>query len=422
MDRQKDASFRRNVFGVAAVELLWGLGFPIVLESTFLQLFLKSLGASSFAIGMVPSLFIFGISTFPLFASYIARNRRLKRPLVIWLHVVSGLSILLFGAALAFITEKKDVLPLFFVSYMVFSLCIGLTIPIWFDYLMRIFSEARAVSGLGYMMIAQNIGKIVASFFILKIVEVYAFSLQSSAWVFMATGLLFIAGSFCFLFTTEVAEPHDSNRDTSSFLRHIGRELAEICSNRRFLVYLLADLDTYAILTVMSFYANYATGFFGVSVPVAAGTFVACIYAGSITVNVFFGTMNLLGLKQKLVLTKFVTLVLLALLIFLPGLYTFLVVSYLLGFARAIRNMIYAPSVKKFAARTDTTGYFSLAPILTIPIATGLPLLFGQALDVFSFMEADGYRLLFAFCAGFILVTLYFAVQTDYEGAAKPGE
>jgi len=418
MDRRKDACFRQNVLGVAAVELLWGLGFPIVLESTFLQLFLKSLGASSFAIGMVPSLFIFGISTFPLFASYISRNRQFKRPLVIWLHVVSGLSILLFGAALAFITEKEDVLTLFFVSYMVFSLCIGLTIPIWFDYLMRIFSEARAVSGLGYMMIAQNIGKIVASFFILKIVDAYAFSLQSSAWVFLATGLLFIAGSFCFLFTSEVVEPHDSQRDTSSFFRHIGRELAEICNNRRFLVYLLADLDTYAILTVMSFYANYATGFFGVPVPVAAGTFVACIYAGSITVNVLFGTMNLLGLKQKLVLTKFVTLVLLALLIFLPGLYTFLAVSYLLGFARAIRNMIYAPSVKKFAAKADATAYFALAPILTLPIATGLPLLFGQILDILPFMEADGYRLLFALCAGFILITLYFGVRTDYEGVA----
>ena len=42
------------------VEFFWGLGFPIVLESTFLQLFLKNLGASSFVIGIVPALFIFG--------------------------------------------------------------------------------------------------------------------------------------------------------------------------------------------------------------------------------------------------------------------------------------------------------------------------------------------------------------------------
>lgn len=422
MDRNKDASFRKNVVGVAFVEFFWGLGFPIVLESTFLQLFLKSLGASSFVVGIVPALFIFGISTFPLFASYISRNRRFKRPLVVILHVVSGLSIFLFGGALYFVKEVEDVLPLFFASYTIFSMCLGLTIPIWLNYLVRIFSESRTVSGLGYMMLAQNIGKVVSSFFILKVVEKYAFSLESSAWVFMGTGLLFILGSFCFLLTTEVAEPGDLVRDNLSFLRHTRQALAEILGNRRFLVFLAADLDIYVILTVLSFYANYATGFFGVAAPVAAGTFVACIYAGSITVNIFFGAMNLLGLKQKLVLSKFVTLLLLTLLTLFPGYYTFLLISYLLGFGRAIRNMIYAPSVKKFAGKSDATAYFSFAPILTIPVGSGFPLLFGKALDWLSFMQADGYRLLFVLSAAFILVTLYFSIKTDYRGAGSEAE
>lgn len=67
MDRLKNIYFRRNAFGVSVVEFFWGLGIPIVLESTFLQLFLKNLGASSFAIGVVPALFMVGISCFPLF-------------------------------------------------------------------------------------------------------------------------------------------------------------------------------------------------------------------------------------------------------------------------------------------------------------------------------------------------------------------
>jgi len=422
MDQYKDACFRKNVVGVAIVEFFWGLGFPIVLESTFLQLFLKSLGASSFAIGIVPSIFIFGISTFPLFSSYISRNRRYKRPLVTTLHIVSGLSIFLFGAALYFIEDATHVLPLFFASYTVFSLCMGLTIPIWLNYLVRIFSESKTVSGLGYMMLAQNIGKVVSSFFILKIVDTYAFSLQSSAWVFMATGSLFILGSFCFFLTTEVANPHDQDRNNLSFLRHTRQALAEILRNRRFLIFLAADLDFYVIVTVMSFYATYATGFFGVSAPVAAGTFVACIYAGSITVNIFLGAMNLLGLKQKLVLSKLITLLLLLLLTFLPGYYTFFLISYLLGFGRAIRNMVYAPSVKKFAGKADTTSYFALAPIITIPVGSGFPLLFGKALDLLSFMQADAYRVLFLASAAFILVTLYFSIRTDYQGAAASSE
>ena len=45
-----DRYYIRNVFGISAVEFLWGLGLPVVVESTFLQLFLKNLGASGIAL------------------------------------------------------------------------------------------------------------------------------------------------------------------------------------------------------------------------------------------------------------------------------------------------------------------------------------------------------------------------------------
>lgn len=416
METKKDDYFTRNVAGVAAVEFLWGLGFPIVLESTFLQLFLKNLGASSTVVGIVPSLFIFCISTFPLFSTYLSRNYPLKRTLVTVLHVLSGLAILALGLLLPYISGTENILLLFFSTYTIFSICLGLTIPIWFNYLTRLFSETKTVPGLGYMMLAQNFGKIVSSFFILKVVDTYAFSLESSAWIFIATGLLFIIGSLFFFITLEVTEPVPPALDSTPFFLHTRQTFQEILTNRRFLVYLAADLDFYVILTVLSFYANYATTFFAVPAAVAVGAFVACIYAGSITVNIFLGTMNLLRIKQKLFLSKGITFLLLLLLALFPSYFTFFIISFLLGVGRAIRNMVYPPSVRKFADKTDNTAYFALAPILTLPIGSGFPLLFGKMLDSLSFMGADAYRLLFGVSALFILATCYFTVKTDYEG------
>lgn len=414
MDRQKDAYFRRNVFGVSVVEFFWGLGFPIVLESTFLQLFLKSLGASSFVIGMVPALFILGISTFPLFSSYLSRNHRFKKPLVAILHLVSGLSILFFGLVLLVVDDGKNVLPLFFFCYTIFSLCMGLTIPIWLNFLVRIFSAKKTVPGLGVMMLAQNIGKVVSSFFILKVVEKYSFSLGSSAYVFIITGLLFAVGSLCFFLTKEIADPTDPKRNNLSFLRHTKQAFSEILANRRFLMFLVADLDFYVILTVLSFYANYATTFYEVRPSIAAGVFVGCIYTGSITVNIFLGALNLLRLKQKFLLSKCITFLLLLLLIFFPGPASFFLISYMLGVVRAIRNMVYPPMVKNFSGKTDSTPYFALAPILTIPIGSGFPLIFGKMLDILSFMEADAYKILFSCSALFLLVTIYFSLRIDF--------
>ena len=235
----------------------------------------------------------------------------------------------------------------------------GLTIPIWLNYVVRIFSESKSVPGLGYMMLAQNVGKVIASFFIMNIVEKHAFSSESTAWVFIATGLVFVIGSLCFIITREVADEADGIRDSLSFFAHTADSFTEILSNRRFLVFLAAaDLEFIVIITSLSFYANYATHYFDVPVAVAAGLFVACIYAGSITVNIFLGALNYLDLKQKFILSKIVTLLLLCLLMFFPGDTVFFLVSYMLGFGRATRNMVYPPSVKKFAARSDVHQLF----------------------------------------------------------------
>lgn len=414
MDSYKDKYFARNVFGVAAVEFFWGLGFPIVLESTFLQLFLRSLGASSFTIGLVPSIFIVGISCFPLFASYLTRNTRLKKKTVLLFHLASALSIFFFGWSLLLV-KQEAVIPLFFSSYIVFSLCMGLTIPVWLNYLVRIFSERRTVPGLGYMMLSQNIGKVISSFFILKIVEKYAFSINSCATIFIATGLLFIIGSLCFALTKEIADRDDPKPDHRGFFRHTKQSLGEIFHNRKFLIFLVADLDFYVIITVLSFYANYATEYYGVRQAVAAGVFVACIYTGSVSVNILFGTLDYLSLKKKFALSKCITFSALVLLIVMPGNWSFFLISYLLGCVRAIRNMVYTPSVKKLSGKTDATSYFALAPILTLPVGFGFPLLFGKMLDTLSFLGEDSYKLLYGFSALFIIITFCFTLLTKYE-------
>ncbi len=415
MQRGKDSYFVRNVGGVAAVEFFWGLGFPIVLESTFLQLFLKNLGASSFAIGTVPSIFVVGISCFPLFASYLTRNLRYKKTVVLYLHLLSALSIFFFGWTLL-VVDKSLILPLFFISYCIFSLCMGLTIPVWLNYIARIFSESKTVPGIGYMMLFQNIGKIISSFFILKVVEKYAFSIPSCSGIFIITGTLFIIGSLCFVFTKEIADKNDPAPDTLSFIRHVTLSLTEICKNRSFLIFLVADLDFYIIITILSFYANYATEYFGVNQAVAAGLFVAFIYAGSITVNIFLGTMNLLHLRQKFILSKCITFTALIILIVVPGNWSFFLISYMLGSVRAIRNMVYTPLVKKLSKKTDATPYFAFAPILTLPVGFGFPLLFGKLLDTYAHLGVLSYKILFGVSALLIAFTFYFTLLTKYEG------
>ncbi|MCP3899802.1 MAG: hypothetical protein GY707_08845, partial [Desulfobacteraceae bacterium] len=184
-DIVKDKYFIRNAAGVSLVEFIWGLGFPILLESTFLQIFLKTLGASDFIIGLVPCIFITGVSTFPLLSSYLTRNHKHKKKVVINLHILSSLAIIVFGISLFFIKTPSYILILFFLSYIIFSISIGLTLPVWLNFLVKIFSEKKNVSGFGFMMGAQGVAKLISSLVILKLVEQFGFSTLSAAYIFL---------------------------------------------------------------------------------------------------------------------------------------------------------------------------------------------------------------------------------------------
>ena len=419
MHSLKDKYFKRNAASVAIVEFFWGLGFPVILESTFLQIFLKNNGASDFLIGLVPSILILGISIFPLLSSYLTRNHEFKKKIVLNLHIISSCSTLIFGVFLFFVKDETLILPAFFISYVIFSVCIGLTFPVWLHFLVKIFSEKKSVQGLSIMYLAQNIAKVIASIFIIKIVEIFSFSLTSAAWIFLCSGISFLIGSLCFIFTRELPSKEAQPFLKDSFFAHTKDTIVEMVKNKNLLKYLIGDLDNYVMLTVISFYANYATQYFGIKDYTAAGLFVSFIYTGSILSNLLLGTLNYLSLKNKFLSTKILSLVTLAVLIYYPTFTGFLFASFLMGFCRGTRGIIYSPSVKKFCKRTDTTGYFAVAPLLTIIFGSGFPIFFGKMLDLFSHLGSGSYKIMFVISFCIIIITLIFGIFTNFENEFK---
>ena len=411
-----DTYYKRNVIGISGCEFLWGLGLPVVLESTFLQLFLKSLGASSFQIGLIPAFSFLGSSVFALLSSYFTVGLAFKRGAVIYLHLISGMSLVVFGAILFFFGENAPVLTIFFVSYAVFSVCIGMTVPVWLNYLVNIFSEQRSFSGLGFMMIAQNIARLASSLLIVKFVEKYSFSQTASGGIFLAVGLLFCLGSLFFFATKETSLPDLETDDIrKSFFRYVHRSVSRIFQNRNFLIFLAGDMDFYVIVTVISFYANYATTFCGIAAPIAAGFFVSCIYVGAIVTNIFMGSLDIFLPRNKYVFAKTASMTALLLLIVFSYQWSFFLASFLLGVSRGTRMIVFPPSVKKLSGLHDTTSYFAVGPIITIPFALALPMAYGYFLDRFAFLHGASYRIVFFISLMLVMGSLYAIFKVNFK-------
>lgn len=412
----KDRHYLRNVFGISTVEFVWGLGLPVVVESTFLQLFLKSLGASGLALGLIPFFFFIGTSVFALLSSYLTEGMLFKRGAVVGLHLVSGVSLFAFGGLLAWLDASAHILFFFFACYAVFSVCIGMTLPVWLNYLVKIFSEDKSTAGLAYMMIAQNAAKLISSLVILRVVERYAFAPRASAVIFLVVGVLFVAGSLFFFMTRESREREPRTPQRPSFRRFVANAFRHMLGNRNFLVFLGSDLELYVVVTVISFYAAYATDFGGVAPAVAAGVFVGLIYSGAILANIIFGAVGWLSLKHKAMAAKWCSLGAVLMLAVWATPASFYLASLLLGAARGTRMIVFAPAVKKLSGLSDATPYFAVAPVLTLPLAMGLPLACGHFLDRMAWMGGDAYRLMMGGAALLLAGTLACAWRTDFTG------
>jgi hypothetical protein len=410
--------FRRNTIGISSVEFLWGMGMPVLIESTFLQLFLRNLGASNFLIGLIPTLFSGGVAVFSLFAGTLTGHVENKRPVVILVHVAASLPILTFGIVLHLTGFTSSILLVFYCCYALFSIGVGFIFPVWQNYLVKIFIPERSISALSVMWISQSVAKIISSYLLLRIVDRYSFSAAGSSMIFTVIGLIFFSGSFCFLITREKSETGSTG--ASAGRAGLFHGFGSVLRNRNFLLFLGTDLEFFALIGIISFYAAFATEHCGIQPALASGLFVAFIYLGGITVNILLGWFQLLSLKNKYWLTKSLAALAIPLIVIFCKPWAFLVASFLFGASRSTRMLVYAPGVKRLSGQEDATHYFAIAPLFTLPLSVGLPLLMGGVLDRLAFMGGWSYRIVFLSMALFSVMSLIILSRID-SSALQPG-
>jgi len=412
----ESSNFIRNTMGISSVEFFWGMGMPILIESTFLQLFLRSLGASYFLIGLLPVFLGISIPVFSLASAYVSSHLRSKRMSVLLYHMAASVPVLLFGLYLLLLHPEEGVLQIFMAMYCLFSIAVGFTLPAWQSFLVSLFSHRDSLRALSVMYIIQSFSKLVGSFLIYRTVARYALSLQGAALVFTFGGLILFFGAMFFALTREDCDEAGSEPSSLPFsgVQSFLRSLRGIFSSGDFRIFIGSDFSYFAVVVALSFYGNYARDYGGVSEELVAGVFVAAAYGGGIVSQVLFGWLNLYSLKDKFVVSKILALT--GVLLLIPGTSTvlFLVSALLLGASRSIRMLVYPPAVKAIAETRDTTPHFALISLMEMPFSAGLPLLSGLFLDRFIHLGANSYRILFSVLAVLLLMGLGFALKLRF--------
>jgi hypothetical protein len=395
-----DRFFWRNTAGISGTEVFWGIALPVIVESTFLQVFLGSIGAGSGMIGAIPSLFALCIAIFAPLSSFLTSHLKHKKRAVILFHALSAVPVVLYGVLLPLLPGGG--LWFFFVSYFAISAVIGMTLPLWQNFTVNVFSPRMAMKGLSVMYIVQTAFRVLGGVLIMLIIRKYTIATDTASLIFIGAGLFLFAGSFSFLAVKE--EPSGDTKDSAHTLRTFVAAARDILRNRSFTLFALSSVEGITCITAMSFMAHFAVAHRSVPEAAAAGLLSAAVSTGSVAGSILFGWLNFGSIKTKYAASKVLTITGVALVIAGHSLSVFVAAALLFGVARGIYMIAFSPAVKRLSGREDATDYFSVFPVLVLPFSSGLPLAAGKLVERFAQTEA-AYVVMFAVLGGITLLT-----------------
>jgi len=409
-----DDSFVRNTIGLSAAEFFWGLAIPVLFESAFLQIFLRQIGASNKIVGLIPSILATGIMLFSLMSAWLTSHLVHKKRAVVLAHMAASIPFLLFGIALPYI-KSTDRVMVFIIAYILFALAMGITLPLWQNFIVKIFSHSNTLKANSIMMTAQIFARLLGSLLIFKSVKQYAFSMESASVIFILVGALFFAGSFFFLIINEPSVKSTEPEPKPHNLKTLTSAANHIFSNKNYLFYLAGTTESFATVAVLSFFANYAVEYKGIEKEVAAGLFVACIYSAGVLVNIFLGWLDHFSFKTKFIIARASAVSGTILLIYANTLPAFLATSFILGISRGVNQSANAPAVKLLSGLNDATDYFAISTLIIFPLSFSIPILSGIILDSLSSYGAFSYIAVFINLAVLQTIGLVFTILTDFN-------
>jgi MFS family permease len=408
----------RNTIGLSSAEFFWGLALPVLFESAFLQIFLKQIGASNKTIGLVPSILATGIMLFSLMSAWLTSHLVHKKRAVILTHIAASVPFFLFGAALPFI-HSSDRIAFFMTAYIIFAMTLGITLPLWQNFIVKIFSPANTLKANSIMMTTQIFARLIGSFFIFKSVEKYSFSINSASFIFISVGLMFFIGSFFFLIIHEETEENSELKPVPHTVKSLTSAAEHIFRNKNYLKYLAGTIESFASIAVLSFYANYAVEFNGIEKETAAGVFVAFTYTAGVITNIMLGWFNLFSLKTKFIIARASAVIGTIILISAESLTLFLIVSFIMGISRGVNQSANAPAVKLLSGLDDATDYFAISAIIIFPFSFSIPFISGILLDSLSIHGAFSYTAVFIMLLILQCTGLIFTILTDFQPEIK---
>ena len=374
-EREVEGNWRWNFGIIAGVDGCWGVGYAFVSYLVILPAFLKQLGASPFAIGVLPAVFMLCMTGPQILVARLTRHLPIKKVFFTCTHYPGCLSLLL----LSFLTgrlhqdHRLALIIATFVWLALYGLSISFAMPMWVNLMAKLFPASLRGRLFGYVFLLNNVCGTLGSLCAAKILAAYAFP-RNFAILFLLGGVLLPGCVTSFLWLREPVRPVDSREVP----RHFLRDLFEILKTSH-------DFRWCLIARFIGAFSWMAAGFYTVAGLVkfelgsaSAGWFGAVLLASQMMGSLVGGRLgDRFGFKLVASLAFTFELGAAAMAIAAPGPTWYYLVFVMFGLRNALATIGMHNLSIEFSPTADKTTFVALASTCICPALVAGPIIGG---------------------------------------------
>ncbi|MGE5176421.1 MAG: MFS transporter [Hyphomicrobiales bacterium] len=375
----------KNVGWILSVEVFWGISLALISMVAVLPVFLKQLGASNAALGVLPIVWILTTSIPGIFAAHLTGHLAHRKRIVILLHVAAALPWLFLAAYFGLLGRhaRGASIPVFLGVWGGAWVLMGLTIPIWINFIGKVTRPELRARSFGTIFFFQTLMGVIGGWVGSRVIGSGVPFPGNYAIGFLIAAVCMAAGAIFFVPVVEeagaVAEPSPA---FATIRRHAREILADGGGLRTYLGALLLSTGSYLLIT---YYPVYAESRFGLR-PRDSAIYTAVCMGGSMLGSVLTGMIgDRFGYAKVAVISLSALTAGLVCAVWGAHPVFYYVTAFALGvFIVADRLALYNLSMA-FCPHEDNTAYLGIVPALVGPFMAVVAGSSGALIDRFGF-------------------------------------
>ncbi|MCI0699186.1 MFS transporter [candidate division KSB1 bacterium] len=352
---------------------IFSLAMSFVSLQTVLPVFVKKIGGSNVAVGLIPVLWTVGFNFPQIFIANFTQRFARKNKLVLTTAMVQRTPWLLLALLSFFLVARTNTeigLLLFFSVFALAAIGGSINLPVWFDLVAKITPVDLRGRLFGVRQVLGAMLGVFGGWVVTKVLAAVAYPASFALLFLLAFITMMVSYIFLAILKEENGARPEKQVSYKSYLRSLPRILRQQHNYRNFLI---ADALLITATMASAFYTVSALEKFSLA-DAHAGTFIIVMMTSMMAGNLFFGYLaDHFGHRLNLLLAAIVTAGTCLTALLAPTVEIYLLVFAGAAFTIGLTGISRLPIITEFCSNAERPTYIALTNMITSPfVLSGL--------------------------------------------------